>query len=79
MITVTCTNETCENYSIDIEIVDWDGSQIICGPCGAQLEEQAPWHVPPTLDDTTLAGRILSMPPEELDTLIEVLNNVRGQ
>lgn len=43
---VTCPTAGCENQGIGIEITDWDGSTIVCGPCGTVLEDQAPWYEP---------------------------------
>lgn len=79
MIIVTCDNSECENYGIEVSLDNWDGSTVICGPCGKLLEEQAEWYEPPVVEEPSLADRIMALSPEDLDALIEVLNNVRGQ
>lgn len=52
---VTCDNSSCGNAGIEIPIVDWTGSMIVCGPCGTVLAEQADWYTPP--EDETNGGQ----------------------
>jgi len=66
----TCRTRGCENESLPIRFAQWDGSTIICGPCGAVLETQADWHVPPTPEE-------LGMPsaPEQAAELIAQMSD----
>lgn len=47
---VTCTTVGCVNEGVEVGYEHWDGSQIVCGPCGVLLVEQAEWYEPPTLE-----------------------------
>lgn len=43
-----CRTRGCENENHPIRLAQWDGSTVICGPCGSVSVEQADWYVPPT-------------------------------
>jgi len=50
-VNVICGRAGCVNEGIDVPIKDWDGAQIVCGPCGTVLEGQAEWYEPPTPEE----------------------------
>lgn len=72
---VMCDTADCENQGVGIEVED-DGTRVVCGPCGVQLEEQAEWFIPdadegPTAAD--VAGLIGAMSASERSALISAL------
>lgn len=75
--TVKCNNEECENYDFEIELKNYGGEGVICGPCGNVIEEQKEWHsfeVYEKADTVGLAqGLINEMSPEERAELIKAL------
>jgi hypothetical protein len=39
---VTCHTEECDNKDISIEVTKADIGNVICGPCGQQIEDVIP-------------------------------------
>lgn len=79
-VTVTCPTNGCENEGVEITVDPWDGSTVICGPCGTVLEAQADWYQPPNGEELGVptgpeqaADLINGMTPAERAALIALL------
>lgn len=75
-LTVMCTTEGCENFEEPIELKEYIGTRVICGPCGTTLEEEKDWFQPeePPVDVDGLANTIGNLTTEERSALIKILS-----